>query len=352
LASENFSVKIGVIGAGAFGTALAAAFARLQNKVTLWARSPAVVEDISKNHRNPKYAGNTLLPENITATEDFAGLCQKNDFLIYACPSTQIKSIFEKIAALYPTPTKGSSATQRPLPPIVNTAKGFDLESLRLHHDLAGEIFGRPYVTHSFLCLSGPSFAAEILRDEPTCVTLSGMDWQRVNEIQGHLSGGNFRLYSNTDIIGCELGGAVKNVIAIAAGICEGLGLGHNTQAALINLGLAEIVRLGAAMGARTETFLGLSGMGDLVLTATSPLSRNRSFGVLLGQGLSMDAAKARIQSTIEGITASDAVFRLVEKNQVRAPICQQVYKILHTGHMAKEAITELLAQAPGGEWL
>jgi glycerol-3-phosphate dehydrogenase (NAD(P)+) len=342
---SEMEFEIGVLGAGAFGTALATAFARSGRPVRMWARNSAIVDEINRSHTNLKYSASRKLPDSLSASDRLDEVFERSNLLIYACPSSSIRHFLGEFSKHL---TKQSSAPKL----FVSTAKGFEVENLKLHHEIAEELLGKAFVRDSYFCLSGPSFAAEILDDKPTCLAISGQDWRRVLEVQKTLSAHHLRLYANTDLVGSQLGGAMKNVIAIGAGVSDGLKLGHNTQAALINLGLGEIARLGRVLGAKTETFLGLSGMGDLVLTCTSALSRNRSFGALLGSGLSIEEAKTKTGSTIEGIGTADAVMRFSEKLGVRTPICREVYQILHSKKPVREAFDDLLSLPPGGEWL
>ncbi len=341
--------KIGIIGAGAYGTALAKAFSSHGRDVEIWARSKQIVEEINTHHTNKRYTGGSSLPSTLLATQNLEELCKNSGVIVYACPSSQIFTILTEISKHIGHQT---NAARHDPPLLINTAKGIDVESLRFHHQLAEEIFSDAFVQEKFLCLSGPSFAAEIVKEQPTCVTLAGFNESSLSRAQRLLASPLFRIYTTTDLIGCQLGGAFKNVIAIATGITAGMGLGHNTQAAFINLGLSEMARLGIALGARTETFLGLSGMGDLILTCTSELSRNRSFGLYLGQGKSIDEAKELAGSTVEGIAASKAVHELIKKTNIRAPICKQIFAVLHNSKSPHKALHDLLSQPQGYEWM
>ena len=339
------SLDIGVVGTGAFGTALATAFAQSGQTVRMWGRSRESVDEINSSHTNHRYSGELSLPKSIVATHNLHDLFKKSAFWIYACPSSHFPT-FLKEAKTFIQNEPNLNAK------LVSTAKGLVADTLQLHHELATEILGKTFVENSYFSLSGPSFAAEILRDVPTCVTLAGFSKSALNQVQTALMRPHFRLYTHTDLVGCQLGGAIKNVLAIAAGVIDGMGLGINTQAAFINLGLGEMARLGKAMGARTETFLGFSGIGDLILTCTSPLSRNRSFGVQLGAGKTLAEARLVAGSTVEGFASSKAVYELLKRHKVRAPICEQVYKVLHEGQSIHQAFDSLIDTPPRGEWI
>lgn len=339
------SVEIGVLGGGAFGTALSDAFAQNGHGVRMWARDPNTVLEINRHHINTRYTGQRSLAPSIVATTNLADLMgSKVALLVYACPSKAFRSITSELASSGPRGFWDRAF-------YVNAAKGIENQSLELHHEIAQDVFGKSFVLDHYMALSGPSFATEILDRHPTCLTLAGMNPKSLEKTQALLASPRFRLFTNTDLIGCQLGGAVKNVIAIATGMVAGLGLGFNTQAALINLGLAEIARLGRALGARVETFLGLSGMGDLILTCTSELSRNRSFGLLLGQGLSTSVALSTVGSTVEGFEAATAVYKLAKKTKTRAPICTEIYRVLHENKSANKALERLLAMPQSDEW-
>lgn len=335
---------VSVFGAGAFGTSLAQAFARNGSHVRMWARSPHIVDEINHHRRNLKYAGQTPLHQNIIATTDFESCLTSSNIWVYACPS----SFFKRFLCDAHNYCKKEGTKNRPL---LNSCKGLEPSSLNFYHTVAQEILGEDFVNLDYACLSGPSFAAEILHEVPTCVTISSLNQELLVHIQRQLSSPTLRMFSNNDLIGTQLGGAMKNVLAIASGAIEGMGLGYNTQAAFINLGLGEMARLGKALGARIETFLGFSGVGDLILTCTSPLSRNRTFGQLLGKGHSVEDAFKMTGSTIEGYVAAKVIYELSVKYSVRAPICEQVFETLHNGRPLKAAIEELLSHPPRAEW-
>jgi len=337
--------RICVFGGGAFGTALAQSFAQSGALVRIWARSQVTVDEVNHHKRNLKYSGETKLHSNISASSNLTQCFKDSDIWVYACPS----SFFQEFLQALSNGVKTSQFTAKAL---VNTCKGLEPKSLRLYHTVAEEILGEEFLNNFYLTLSGPSFASEILHSVPTCVTLSSKSSATLTHIQRQLSNPTFRIYTNNDLIGTELGGAMKNVLAIAAGAIHGLGFGYNTQAAFINLGLGEMIRLGRAMGAKQETFLGFSGVGDLLLTCTSPLSRNRSFGNLLGEGKSVDEAFKICASTIEGYTSSKIIFELTKQKIVRAPICEQVYLTLHEAKSLKEAVQDLLNNPPRAEWV
>jgi glycerol-3-phosphate dehydrogenase (NAD(P)+) len=333
---------IGILGGGAFGTALASSFARNGRSVRMWVRDPETVREINELRQNKKYAGEVRLPDGLQATENFQEVVRDSFVLIYALPSPAIREILLQV----------KQVANGKLPLFVNTAKGLDPEGVRFHHELASEVFGADFVSSRYFCLSGPSFASEMLKLHPTSVTLAGLHEENLRELQILLGSPTFRIYTNRDLVGCQLGGAMKNVVAIAAGLMDGLGYGHNTQAALINRGLGEIRRLGMAMGAKSETFLGLAVLGDLILTCTGDLSRNHNFGVFLGKGYSVDEAKGLVGSTIEGIFGAQAVRKLALKSGVDTPICAEVFHILFDGKPPRQSLEDLLNRPLGDEGL
>ena len=327
--------EIGILGAGAFGTALGSAFARSGRKVTLWTRKKEQAEEINATHKNSKYFLSATLPPSLVATHDFENFCDTSSLFVYACPSHSLRSIFSQIFEF----------KKDLMFDLINTAKGIDTEQLKTYDQVAAEIFGQDFVRNHFFCLSGPSFASEIVADIPTCVNLAGPSLEAAIRVRDQLGSPRFRPFASDDLIGCQVGGAVKNVIAIAVGMLEGMGLGLNTQAALINLGMFEIVQLGSAMGAKTQTLYGLAGLGDLILTCTGKLSRNRSFGILIGEGLSCAQASEKLGTTLEGVYAAKAVHRLATAKQLELPICTQIYQILHEGRNPKDALEILLSR-------
>lgn len=318
-----------VIGGGAWGTTLADLLARKGAVVRLWAREPEVVEGVNRTHRNEQFLpGATLAPE-VTATGDVAAAVQGAGLVVSAAPSHAVRSVMEQAARAF---------TGRPL--VVSVSKGLEPERLEPLSTVLRAVVGE---ATPLAVLSGPSFAREVYERQPTAVVAAARDHEVAKRTQQAFSCSYFRVYSATDVVGVELAGALKNVIALAAGICEGLGLGHNPRAALITRGLAEITRLGVALGASPLTFAGLAGMGDLILTATGALSRNRSLGIELGRGKSLEQAQAGRASVAEGVSTARTAVALAGKHGVELPISGQVADILFHGKAPRQAISELM---------
>lgn len=321
--------KIAILGSGGWGTALAVMCSGIGHCVSVWSPFEDEIKNLEKTRENPLLRG-IIIPDDIRLTADIS-IVSHTDIVILAVPSFAIKQTAEKIA-----PIISDSAI------VVNVAKGFDTETLRGLSDIIEEVL--PH--NSVLTLSGPSHAEEVARGIPTSVVIASRDHAAAEFVQNALSHSALRIYTNDDIVGVELGGALKNVIALATGICDGLGLGDNTKAALITRGIAEIARLGVALGARSETFMGLSGIGDLVVTCTSMHSRNRRFGILIGKGYDIETAKKEIGMTVEGYHATKLAYRLAKREGVEMPIIFQCYKILYEGFSPEKSI-ELLMKRP-----
>jgi len=325
-------MKIAVLGAGAWGTTLADMLAKNGRDTTLWAREPEVAADIRQHRENRVFLPGTTLSEALKVESDpetaFAGA----DYFLVVIPSQFIRPALAGFRDLFP---------DRPV--IVNASKGIELDSLAPVSRVVAEALEgkRP----RYAALSGPSFAAEVSKDMPTSVSLGCEDHDLGRELQEAFSTPYFRVYYTPDYRGVELGGAVKNVIAIAAGIADGLGFGHDARAALITRGLAELSRLGEAMGGQERTFMGLSGMGDLVLTCTGDLSRNRQVGLKLGQGKSLDEIIGEMKAVAEGVKTTQSLHHLAEKLEVELPITEQVYKILYEGKDPARATTDLMSR-------
>ena len=316
---------IGVVGGGAWGTALACLARRAGRRVTLWSRDPAISNAIACDRANPVYLPGLALDAGIEAALDLASL-GNCDAVLLACPAQAVRVV----AARLP----GSS-------PVLICAKGIEAASGLLMPEVLAEVLpGRPIAM-----LSGPSFAEESVQGLPTAVSIATADAGLGRDLASALAAGAFRPYWTDDITGVSLGGAVKNVLAIAAGIVEGRGLGHNASAALVTRGFAEMARLGLAMGARLETLTGLSGLGDLVLTCNGPLSRNRSLGVALGKGTSLARHMEGKRQVVEGEATAPAVLARASKLDIEMPICAAVDAILHKGAGLDEAIRALLAR-------
>ena len=328
------AAHVGIVGAGAWGTALACAARRAGSAATLWAHEPTTVAAIEERHENPVFLPGIALDPAIRATSELAGLADCSTILLVA-PSAHLGAV---AAALAPH--------LAPATPVCVCTKGIESRSGRLMTEVAATALGRDDVA----ALSGPSFAAEVARDLPTAVTVAGSE-ATTAAVAAALAGPRLRIYRSDDVTGVELGGAVKNVMAIACGIATGRGMGDNARAALVSRGLAEMVRLGEAAGARRETLMGLAGLGDLVLTCTGSQSRNYSLGQALGRGERLADLMAGRASVVEGVVTAPAVVALAARHGVDMPIAAAVNAVLAGTIGLDEAIERLLARPAGGEF-
>ena len=329
--------RIAVIGAGAWGTALSMVLARNgAHQVQLWAFEKEVCKSISARHVNQLFLPGFELPQSVCVTNDLATAATDAEIVVSVMPSHHCRAVFKQIAA---------SASLKKDAVIVSATKGIEEGSLlRMTQVIAEVLASRPPIA----AISGPSFAKEVARGDPTAITVASEHADLAARVQREFSDSRFRIYTSDDVAGVELGGSLKNVIAIAAGVCDGLGLGHNTIAALITRGLAEITRLAVACGAKPPTLAGLAGMGDLVLTCTGGLSRNRSVGVELGKGRKLPEIIAGMHGMVaEGVHTTNAAIGLAQKYKIEMPITQQMHAILHQGKPPREAIHELMTR-PG----
>lgn len=322
---------IAVLGAGSWGTALAMQLARNGNQCLLWARSPAQVHDMQARGENQRFLPGLAFPDGLQAVEDIKAAIGASDDVLIATPSHAFGSILETI-----TPLMSRQSG------VAWACKGFEPGTGRLLHEVAARLLGPE---KGLAAVTGPSFAREVARDLPTAVTVASNQEEFGGEIARALHGGSFRAYTSPDLVGAELGGAVKNVLAVATGISDGMGLGDNCRAALVTRGLAEMMRLGDAMGAQPETLTGLAGMGDLVLTCTGDESRNRRLGLALGRGSGVDEAVAAIGQVVEGVGTAAEVHRLAHQFKVSMPISEQVFGIIHEGWDPVEGVKRLLAR-------
>ena len=323
-------MRCAVVGAGAWGTALADLLVGNGHTVHLWVLEPEVASAINERRENPIFLPGFRLAQSLTATRDHRTALEGAELVVYATPSQFLRQVARAGASFLP-----SDAV------LVVASKGVEQTTLALMSDVvAEETGGRPVVA-----ISGPSFAAEVAARQPTAIVAASTDARAARRTQDALSSSSFRVYTHDDLIGVELGGALKNVMAVATGIVEGLGLGNNSRAALITRGLAEMTRLGVALGARASTFAGLAGIGDLVLTCTGALSRNRAVGVAVGQGQTLDQALAGKPTVAEGVITTKSALALAQREGVEMPIATTVYRILFDGHSAKQAIPELMAR-------
>ena len=331
------SIPITVVGAGAWGTALSALLARKGHKVTIWSYEPEIAESINQRHLNP-YLSDVSLPEGLRAETDLAQAVRGANMVLSASPSQFVRSVMGEAA--------GDLADGAL---IVSASKGIELGSLLCMDQVLDGVLPEAHMRR-FCALSGPSFAREVAAGSPTAVVVAGRTEEAAEQAQHIFQTPYFRVYTNTDVAGVELGGALKNVMALAAGITAGLGYGHNTMAALITRGLAEMTRLGVAMGAEAATFSGLAGMGDLVLTCTGALSRNRTVGFRLGQGESLDEILADMTAVAEGVKTAAAVHELAGRHGVEMPIVEQVYQIMNEDKNPADALKALMLRDPKPE--
>jgi glycerol-3-phosphate dehydrogenase (NAD(P)+) len=325
------AAPIAVLGAGSWGTALAIQFARAGRPTFLWGRDSRDLAALAAARRNVRYLPDAAFPPSLAVEPDFGRAVSGAVDVLLAVPSHAFRDMLE---ALQPW--------LRPGQRVAWATKGFELTSGRLPHEVAREVLG-PGV--SIAVLSGPTFAAEVGRGLPTAMTVASPDAAFAEDLAKTLSGRNFRAYTSPDIVGVEVGGAVKNVLAIGTGIADGMGYGANTRIALITRGLAEMTRLGVALGARPETFMGLAALGDLVLTCTDDQSRNRRFGLAIASGQSPADAQRAIGQVVEGVLAARAVRQVAARAKVEMPITEQVYAVLHEGRDVRAAVTALMGR-------
>ena len=322
--------KIGVIGAGSFGTALAMTLTQKAHEVTLWARRTEQIEEMRRTRQNPRYLPEIPLPEALDLTDDLQEAVTDKDLLLMAVPAQTFRGVFTQVSACMDART-----------PIVNVAKGIEKGSLLRLSEVARQIL--PEVRYA--ALSGPSHAEEVARALPTTVVTASEDADLAIAVQDVFSTERFRVYTNEDLIGVELGGALKNIIALGAGISDGLRFGDNAKAAMMTRGITEMTRLGLALGARAETFAGLAGIGDLIVTCTSMHSRNRRCGILIGQGKSVPEAVAEVGMVVEGLSTAEAAAALSEKCQVEMPITHCIYHMIQGSVNAMDAVKLLMGR-------
>jgi glycerol-3-phosphate dehydrogenase (NAD(P)+) len=338
--------EIAVIGGGAWGTGLAIVLGRKgthtpAHKVRLWAHEADVCESITQTHINEKFLPGRIIPDSVTASNDLAATLGGAQIVVSVMPSQHCRALFERMRPLLP-----------PQAMIVSATKGLEEGSLLRMTEVISKILERPDGSApAVAALSGPTFAQEVARGDPTAITVASQNAALLHTVQHEFSDSSFRVYTNSDVIGVELGGALKNIIAIAAGICDGLGFGHNSAAALITRGLAEMTRLVVACGGRAETMAGLAGLGDLVLTCTGGLSRNRSVGVALGRGQKLPEIIAAMHGMVaEGVFTTSAAVGLAHARNVEMPITEQMHAILHHGKSPREAIQILMSRTGKSE--
>src|SRR6266446_1367921 len=311
-------MRIAVIGAGNWGTGLAIMAARAGHEVVVWSRNSKVVDTINGDHTNLVYLTGAQIPETVRATGDFAVALVEAELIILAAPSHATRQILEDMISVL-----------RPGSIIVSATKGIEIETGKRISQVVTDVVNKSFAMR-FVCLSGPSFASEVVEKHPTAIVAASEDLEAARAVQSALSFENLRIYTNNDLVGTELGGSVKNVMAIAAGMVAGLGFGSNSVAALITRGLAEMTRLALREGAKLETLMGLAGLGDLVLTCTGTLSRNRFVGRELGKGRSLEEITTTMHEIAEGVKTTLAVKRLADRLGVEMPITNEVHAVLY----------------------
>lgn len=325
--------KIGVIGAGSWGTTLANLLAKKGHEVTLWAYEPELVEEMERTGVNGLFLPGITLDPRLRYTNDLAEAARGKGMVLCVAPSQVVRRVIAQLL-----PSLAADAV------IISASKGIELDTLLTVSQVYEELLP-PELYRNFAVISGPSFAREVAMEMPTAVVAAAADEQVARRVQQAFSTPYFRLYTNRDVVGVELGGAIKNVIAIAAGISDGLGFGCNTRAALITRGLAEMSRLGRAMGAETATFAGLAGMGDLVLTCTGDLSRNRTVGMQLGKGRRLADILGEMRMVAEGVKTTESAYALARRLGIDMPITAKVYEVLHEDKPARSAVIELMSR-------
>ncbi len=326
-------MRVAVIGAGGWGTALSIVAARAGCDVRLWARSPGAAAEIEESRVNRAYLDGHIIPEGVRATADAFEALRGASLVVLAAPSHATRGVLESLRdALEPDAV------------LVSATKGVEVETGRRISEIVAEVAGAEAAAR-FVCLSGPSFAQEVAAGLPTAVVAASRDEELARAVQRALSAQNFRVYTNPDVVGAELGGASKNVMAVAAGMVSGLGLGANSVAALVTRGLAEMTRLALAEGARHETLMGLAGLGDLVLTCTGGLSRNRRVGEELGRGRALADVLAGMREVAEGVRTTRAIRLLAARRGVEMPITEEVHAVLYEGKTARAAVGSLMSR-------
>ncbi len=322
---------IAVVGAGSWGTALAIQFARAGRPVALWARDAAQTRAMQRDGENRRYLPGATFPDELRVESDLATAVRGVRDVLVAVPSHAFREMLEALGPMLDASTRLCWAT-----------KGFELTTGLLPHQVAAEVLGsqRPEAV-----MSGPTFASEVGRGLPTAMTIASKDTDYASELAASISSERFRAYTSDDIVGVEVGGAVKNVLAIGAGISDGLGFGANTRVALISRGLKEMMRLGVALGGQPDTFMGLAGIGDLMLTCTDDQSRNRRMGLALAAGKTVAEAEAEIRQVVEGVRAAKAVWQVANNLAVEMPIVEQIYKVLYEDADPAEAVRQLMTR-------
>ena len=325
--------RIAVIGAGSWGMALGIVAARSGHEVKFWSRNPAVVNSINRDRVNSLYLPGVAVPDGVIASQDIADALSESELVVIATPSHATRAVLESMSGVLP----GSAI-------LISATKGIEIETGKRISQLVIEILG-DLLRNRFVCLSGPSFAKEVVAQHPTAIVAASFNTKAASTVQSALSTEHLRIYTNDDVIGTELGGSVKNVMAIAAGMVAGLGFGSNSVAALITRGLAEMSRLALAEGGKLETMMGLAGLGDLVLTCTGSLSRNRFVGQELGKGRALTEITAGMREVAEGVKTARALRLLAQRIGVEMPIAAEVYAVLYESKTVRAAATALMSR-------
>ena len=329
--SNDTPQTIAVLGAGSWGTALAIQFARAGHATRLWSRNAADAAAMRREGQNRRYLPDAKFPAVLEVHEQLDAAVRGAGAIIIAVPSHSLRALLTQLKPLLTRDSRLAWAT-----------KGFELDTGKLPHQVAYDVFGDRYPV---AVLSGPTFAREVGMGLPTAMTIASPDADFATQLAHSLHAANFRAYTSTDIVGVEVGGAVKNVLAVGAGLCDGLGFGANTRIALITRGLTEVMRLGVALGAQAETFMGLAGLGDLVLTSTDNQSRNRRFGLALAAGRTVPQALQEIGQVVEGYTAARAVHAVALREQVDMPIVAGIHRILYENQPARDVVKDLMTR-------
>ncbi|OGW78543.1 MAG: glycerol-3-phosphate dehydrogenase [Omnitrophica bacterium RIFCSPHIGHO2_02_FULL_46_20] len=332
---KNTRKNIGIVGDGGWGTTLAVILAKKGCNVTLWGAFPDYIKILKTKKVNTKFLPGIRIPDEVEITSSLDDAINRKDIVVLAAPSQYMRPILTRLAA-YKTSDKI----------FVSVTKGIENKSLKRMSEIIREILGEALIS----VLSGPTIAREVAQDIPTTIVASSQDIAIAKEIQSVFMTDRFRVYTNSDIVGVELGGSLKNTIAIAAGISDALGFGTNAKAALLTRGLVEMARLGVAMGAKKETFYGLSGLGDLATTCISLYSRNRRFGEEIGKGKTLKEALKETEMVVEGVATTESAHELANKNKIEMPITEQIYKVLYEDKDPKKAVHDLMTRSPKKE--
>lgn len=322
--------KIGILGGGSWGTALSMLLAQREFEVHIWVRSYLQAEEINIHRTNAKYLPGISIPGNIKVSTIAKDVVRDSEIILLAVPTNSIREVLESIGDV----VKSEQV-------FVNVAKGIEMRSMKRISEIVAEY----YPNNGFAVLSGPSHAEEVSREIPTTVVSASRSKEVAELVQDVFSSPTFRVYTNPDVIGVELGGALKNIIALGAGISDGLGYGDNTKAALMTRGIYEMSKLGVALGAEADTFSGLSGIGDLIVTCTSMHSRNRRAGILIGKGYTMAQAVEEIGMVVEGIKTTEAAYNLSKSLGIEMPITKEIYNVLYNGADVRKSVQKLMGR-------